>query len=284
MQPIIVSTSGGDEYSFTAKFYDDVVPYRERQDVAFFVDMAQQAGGPVLEVGCGTGRVLIPTARAGCEIAGLDSSPAMLSRCREKLSREPEAVRSRITLAEADMRRFQIDPPHGYQVGFALVTLPFRPFQHLLEVGDQLACLACIHRHLAPGGRLVLDVFNPSLRLLVLNEEAPDLALKEPEFAMQDGSKVQRSHRVIGRDFFSQVQIIEMRYHVSHPGGREEELVHRFRLRYFYRFEVEHLLVRAGFEIEHLYADYDRSPYGSKVPGELIFVARKVGESRQSSQ
>lgn len=275
MQPIIVSTAGGDEYSFIAKFYDEVVPYRNRHDVAFFVEMAREAQGPVLEVGCGTGRVLIPTARAGCEILGLDSSPAMLSRCREKLSREPEVPRSKVTLVEGDMRRFQVAPQDGGEARFALVTLPFRPFQHLLTVADQLACLACIHRHLAPGGRLILDVFNPSLPLLVLKEDAPELALKEPEFKMSDGSKVHRTHRVIGRDFFNQVQSIEMTYHITHPGGTTQDLVHRFRLRYFYRFEMEHLLARAGFETENLYADYDRSPYGSKVPGELIFVARK---------
>lgn len=278
MQPIIVSTTGGDEYSFIAKFYDDVVPYRERQDVAFFVDMARQAGGPVLEVGCGTGRILIPTARAGCEITGLDSSPAMLSRCREKLAREPEGVRSKVTLVEGDMRRFHLEPEPGREAKFGLVTIPFRPFQHLLTVNDQLACLASIHRHLAPGGRLVLDLFNPSLQHLVLRLDATELAGKEPEFTMPDGSKVRRTHRIIGRDFFSQVQDIEMTYHVTRPGRTEEELVHRFRMRYFFRFEAEHLLVRAGFEIEHLYADYDRSPYGSKIPGELIFVGRKVGE------
>ena len=73
-----MDTSGVyDEYSFVAEFYDFVVPYRERQDVGFFVEMAHEAAGPVLEIGCGTGRVLIPTARAGVEIIGLDSSSKM---------------------------------------------------------------------------------------------------------------------------------------------------------------------------------------------------------------
>ena len=62
----------GRQYSVTAEFYDHIVPYRERRDVDFFVEMAKETGGPVLEVGCGTGRVLIPTARAGVEITGLD--------------------------------------------------------------------------------------------------------------------------------------------------------------------------------------------------------------------
>ena len=73
---------GYEDYAFIADLYDFVVPYRGRPDVAFFVEAAQESGGPVLEVGCGTGRVLIPKARAGVEITGLDLSEHMLAVCR----------------------------------------------------------------------------------------------------------------------------------------------------------------------------------------------------------
>ena len=72
------------------------------------------------------------------------------------------------------------------------------------------------------------------------------------------------------------IRFFELIYYVTHPDGREERLVHAFTMRYLFRFEAEHLLARAGFQIEHLYADYDKSAYGSKYPGELLFVARKV--------
>ena len=75
---------GFDLYTFDAELYDHVVPYRERQDIGFFVDAAAESGGPVLEIGCGTGRVLIPTARAGIEITGLDMSTHMLAVCRQQ--------------------------------------------------------------------------------------------------------------------------------------------------------------------------------------------------------
>src|SRR6185503_14924092 len=100
--------SGYDQYAFIAELYDQVVPYRERADVAFFVEAAREAGSPVLEVGCGTGRVLIPTARAGLEVVGLDLSPNMLGVCRQKLKDEPEAVQSRVQLVQADMRNFEL--------------------------------------------------------------------------------------------------------------------------------------------------------------------------------
>ena len=155
-----------DPYARIADLYDDVPEYRSRRDVGFFVRHAQRQGGPVLELGCGTGRVLIPTARAGIEIVGLDASPRMLEICRARIEREPADVSARARVVEGDMRTFEL----GRQ--FALVTLPFRPFQHLATVPEQLACLTTIRRHLCPGGRVIVDLFNPSLEALVRNDEA----------------------------------------------------------------------------------------------------------------
>jgi SAM-dependent methyltransferase len=265
----MVIGSGYDEYAFVADLYDHVGPYRSRLDVKFFLSEAVNSGSPVVEIGCGTGRVLIPTARAGVEIAGVDSSPHMLSVCRERLQRESEAVRSRVRLVQGDMRSFEIDGR------FTLATIPFRPFQHLLTVDDQLACLATIRRHLVDGGRLILDIFNPSLDALANGAVGEEFG-EEEEFLMPDGRRVVRRHKTVARDRHSQVNQFELVYYVTHPDGREERLVHAFSMRYLFRFEAEHLLARSGFEIEHVYADYDKRPYGSTYPGELIFVARKT--------
>jgi SAM-dependent methyltransferase len=260
---------GYDQYAFIADLYDYVVPYCTRPDIDFFVAAAQASGGPVLEVGCGTGRVLIPTARAGIEIVGLDLSPHMLAVCRTRLLDEPEAVQSRVRLVQADMCDFDLAQ------AFKLVTLPFRPFQHLVTVEEQLSCLQSIHRHLVEGGQLILDLFNPSLEALVrdnLGQEFGD----EPEFTIPDGRRVLRRHKTIARDYANQVTQVELIYSITHPDGRQEKLVHAFSMRYLYRFEVEHLLGRCGFKAQQVYADYDKSPYGSKYPGELIFEAQKV--------
>ncbi len=259
---------GYDDHAFVAAFYDHVAPYRDRQDVTFFVQAAQEAGGAVLEIGCGTGRILIPTARAGIEIAGLDLSTYMLDVCRERLLDEPEDVRARVQLVQADMRDFELAQT------FHLATVPFRPFQHLLTVDDQIACLKQIHRHLADGGRLILDLFNPSLAFLTSDTVGQELG-DEPEFTTPDGLRVLRRNRVVSRDFFNQINHVELIYYVTHPDGREERLVHAFPMRYLFRFEVEHLLARCGFQLEHVYADYDKSLYGSTYPGELIVVAQK---------
>lgn len=256
------------QYAATAEFYDYVVPYQTRPDVTFFVEAAQASSGPVLEIGCGTGRVLIPTARAGINIFGIDLSPYMLDICERRLEQEPIEVQKCAQLDQADMRDFDLGQT------FKLITIPFRPFQHLIKVEDQIACLRCVHRHLADDGRFILDLFNPSIVFLareLTGEEQDD----GPAFTMPDGRRVQRRSRVVKRDVFKQYQDVELIYYATHPDGDTERTVHAFPMRYLFRYEVEHLLARCGFEVEALYADYDQSPYGSKYPGELIFVAKK---------
>lgn len=255
-----------DDYALIADLYDHVPLYATRADIAFFVEAARASGGPVLEVGCGTGRVLIPTARAGVRIVGLDASPSMLAECRRRLEKEPADVRARVELTQGDMRTF------SFAEKFALATIPFRPFQHLLTITDQLACLENIRRHLVPGGRLILDLFNPSIDLLAnrqLGVEVPD---GDP-FTTPDGRKVRRMSQTLKHDRFAQINTIELIYYVTHPDGREERLVHAFQMRYLWPYEAAHLLVRAGFSVEHLYADYEKRPFGATYPGELIFEA-----------
>jgi SAM-dependent methyltransferase len=258
-----------DEYFYSAQFYDNVERYTTRPDVDFYVQSARESGGPVLELGCGTGRVLIPTARAGLAVTGLDASPAMLAICRDKLGAEPDEVRARVALIQGDMRSFDLGKI------FALAVTPFRPFQHLLTVEDQLACLECVRRHLALGGRFILDVFNPWLESLVRKDEGEtweDEAVRD----LPDGRRVVRRNRVLSRDLTSQIIRSELLYDVTHPDGREERLVQPLALRYLFRFEAEHLLARAGFAVESVYGNYDRSPFGRDYPGELILMTRKT--------
>jgi SAM-dependent methyltransferase len=256
------------DYGATAVYYDHIVPYRERGDVEFYVEEAKRSSGPVLEVGCGTGRILVPTVEAGIEVVGVDPSEAMLAVCRRRLLELPEATRSKARLVRADMRDLNL------AASFPLVTLPFRPFQHLLTVDDQLRCLECLRRHLDGEGQLILDVFNPGLHYLAADNIGEEIR-EEPEFAMPGGSRVVRTYRTTSRNMFEQVIEVELIYYVTHPDGREERLVDAFPLRYLFRFELEHLLVRSGFRLDRIYGGFDRAPYGSTAyPGELIAVAR----------
>jgi SAM-dependent methyltransferase len=258
-----------DDYAPSAEFYDHVPFYRDRLDIAFYVEEAVKANGPVLEVACGSGRVLIPTARAGVSIVGLDASARMLAKCRASLQQEPNDVQARVSLVHADMRDFDLGRT------FALVTIPFRAFQHLLTVEDQIACLTSVRRHMADGGRFIVDLFNPWLEVLV-NKPLGEEFDTDPPFTLPDGRTVQRRGKIIARHHFSQVIDNEFIYYVTDAQGAVQRIVHPFAMRHTFKFEMEHLLYRVGFTVDQVYADFDRSPFGSKYPGELIFVARRA--------
>ncbi len=262
--------SGGyAENLFVAEFYDAVPPYENRKDIGFWTDACKESGGPVLELGCGTGRVLIPIAKTGTMVTGLDLSRPMLDVCRKKLTDLEVDLRERIELVHGDIREFSLHQKYN------LIILPFRVFQHLLNVRDQLSCLNCIYKHLNPGGILILDLFNPSLPMLAEDKYLNEFG-DEPEFEMPDGRKVVRRARTTDRDYYRQVVDSELIYYVTYPDGKKERLVQSFPLRYFFRYEVEHLFARTGFDVVNLYADYDKSEFGSKDPGEMIFKARKT--------
>jgi SAM-dependent methyltransferase len=260
--------SGGGYHEFVAEFYDFVHPYRDRVDVDFYVELGEKCGGPVLEIGSGTGRILAPMAKAGVEIVGVDLSPSMLAVCVERMAREPDPVRSRVRLTLGDMRTLNLGRL------FSMIILPFRVFQHLLTVEDQLACLQAMRGHLIEGGLLVLDLFNPSLEALTDRSRRKEHS-SEPPFDMPDGRRVVRSQRIEDVDYFRQIMDAELIYDVTHTDQRTEKLIHQFSLKWIYRYEAEHLLARSGFEVESIYSDYKRGAYGDRYPGELIFLARK---------
>jgi SAM-dependent methyltransferase len=193
----------------------------------------------------------------------------MLAQCRRKLGLEPDEVRGRVTLIECDMRNFDLGRTFG------LVTAPFRAFQHLSTVEDQVSCLESVRRHLADDGILVLDLFNPSM-ISLLDETRQEEFGDEDEFTMPDGRRVLRRARVISVDKTRQLMECEFIYYVTHPDGREERLVHPFGMRYLFRYETEHLLYRCGFRVQAVYGGFDRSPFGSDWPGEQIFLAVKA--------
>jgi hypothetical protein len=157
---------------------------------------------------------------------------------------------------------------------YALVTIPFRPFQHLITVEEQKACLHCIYRHLMLGGILVFDVFHPRLQALYdpkYLEEIED----SPEVRLPDGRRLRRTGRQSGFHRDQQYNDIELIYYLTYPDGRTERLVQSFPMRYFFRYEVEHLLELCGFRVVDFFGDFDKSQFTSDSP-EMIFVAEKT--------
>jgi len=249
---------------FVAHYYDDSPIVNSRiQDVAFYRNAARDFGDPILELGCGTGRITMALAEAGKRITGLDLSGRMLERAVKKRAALRVEARERVHFVQGDMARFDLGEK------FRLVIIPFRPFQHLLEVRQQMDCLECVRKHLAPGGRLILDVFQTDAERMHDPVHMREVPLTEYETA--DGRRVRISERVTAFHRAEQRNDVEMIFSIKHRDGRQERLVFAWPLRYFFRYEVEHLLARCGFKVAALYGDFDRSPIRDDSP-EMIFV------------
>lgn len=223
-------------------------------DVAFYVEQARESGGPVLELGCGTGRILLPTARLGLSCVGLDASPEMLAVLRGK---NPPA---NVELVNDRMETFDLGKQR-----FRLVTAPFRAMQHLLDVDAQLRALENVRRHLAPGGAFVFDVFDPKLdRMAILDE--PE---SEGVSFVHDGHEMRRRESV-RRDLSSQIMTVTFRVEGGPVGlqGTAE-----IKMRWYYRYELEHLLTRAGFANLTFYGGFTKLPWRA---GEDITVVARV--------
>ena len=260
--------------SNTENFYEpDVYDARAQGvpgDVEFFVGLAKEAaaaGHPVLELATGTGRIAIPIARAGVRVVGLDLSGAMLAQAAEK-SRDLKNAR----WVQGDMKAFDLPEKFG------LVCIPFRSFQHLLTVADQIACLECIHRHLTPGGRLALDVFNPDIVVMGqwLGAKLGGVQRRRDDYTSPKTDRVVKAWET--RAYHTASQELEASFideELDDDGVVVSKVYRGLWLRYLFRYEMEHLLVRCGFEIEDLFGDCNGAPFGDASP-EMVFVARKV--------
>ena len=234
-------------------------------DLAFISDMARDAGGPILELACGTGRLTVPLADAGFEIVGLDRSAAMLDIARAKAAGLGDGARDRIRFVEADMTQF--DLPERFSLAFVVA----RGFMLLLDVDAQLAALAVARRHLRPGGRLVIDLFDPRLDLLL---PGPQPAGRLQTGRLSSGNVIEAGPVARTNDPIRQVFEEPWRFVERDAAGtivrEEQELL---TMRWTYRFEMHHLLIRAGFEVLGEFGGYAGEPptYGA----EQIWVARR---------
>lgn len=242
-----------DFYRISAEHYD--ADYRARgrvDDIPMYVEMAQKSGGPVLEMGCGTGRILIPIARCGIEICGLDMSDDMLRQLRKSLSHEPQVVQDRVRILHGDIRAARAPGE------FALVTAPFRVTQHLLTREDQKAWLRNVRRHLRPGGELVFDVFNPDFAHMTGPRDR--LELERPAA----GNAVLRRYSEFLARFDTQVLEITLTWAIEDKSGqRIYERKAQFEMRWYTRPELENLLELEGFEVLDFWGSFGREPFGA---------------------
>ena len=255
-------------FHYPAEYYDEdyTIGVPDRGDVPFYKKYAQQCGSPVLELGCGTGRILIPIAQSAIECYGLDMSREMLSICETK-------VRT-LSLKNVHLRCSGMEDFH-YDQKFALIYIPFRSFQHLLQVEHQMRCLKLVREHLKDGGLFIMDVFAPNIERLAL------YGSKKEEWEKEFSRKNQETESTITRYYQARANLAEQTLDVImkwEERNSNSQLVARkegtFQLRYYFRFELEHLLHRCGFK-PTIYGHFDERAY-DYTSGEMVAVCRKA--------
>ncbi|MGC8827229.1 MAG: class I SAM-dependent methyltransferase [Anaerolineae bacterium] len=221
-------------------------------DIPFYQDLARQAGEPVLELGCGAGRVLIPLAEAGVTITGVDLAPRMLARAKEKA--DAAGISGRVTLVQADMRH--LDLPARFRLAFcALNTL-----MHLEDIEDQIAVLESARRHLVSGGIFAVDLPNPHLSLH--HEERTPLTLDKEMVDPETRNRILKlvSYR---SDASLQISDITIIYDEVDAAGRLQRTIVPMRMRWIYPYELRLMLEIAGFRLNQLYGSYDLEPFSA---------------------
>jgi SAM-dependent methyltransferase len=251
-----------DAFLAYAGFYD--YDYAGVEDDLFMIQrFAARCGSPILEPACGTGRALLPLARDGYCVVGVDTSPAMLDVARRRL--DQAGLGERVTLLEQDMRALELDRR------FALAFIALNGFCHLLTTDEQLAALTGVHQHLEPGGLLLLDLLNPDLGQLLDSHDqiTLDKVWTEPD----TGHRVMklRSQRV---DLAEQIIHVTLLLDKMDQQGRVHRTVFPFAMRYLFRYELELVLRHAGFEVEAIYGNYDLDEFRADSE-RLIAVARR---------
>lgn len=212
-----------------------------RDDLAFYRGLAADHGGPVLELGAGSGRVTAALAREGFEVLAVEPAAAMRARGIARLT--TAGLAERVSWIDADMRDLAL----GVRV--PLVIAPFHALMHLPSIADQDAALAAARAHLAPGGSFAADVYVPRF--------GPDGVVRvEPDWHGLDGDLfVWQQH-----DPVAQVVVTEHRLDRIDPDGRVRRRQARLQQRYYQRFELERALRAAGFGHVRCFGGFDRGP------------------------
>lgn len=245
-----------------AEYYDD--DYRDYEDdLGLILELADEARGKIVELGCGTGRVLLPLAQTGATVTGVDASPALLAVARRKTALA--GVEGNIELREADLRETGLPDD-----AFVLAICTSNTLMHLTSADAQLAALTEAQRILKPGGVVMLDLFNPDLQRLFEVAGVQELA---DRWSTPDGGEVIKwSVRQV--DPAAQLQETLFIYEEVAPGGAVRRTLCPFTLRYIWRNEGELMLRAAGFHVEEVWGDFDGSEYLNE-SDHLIFLARK---------
>ena len=260
------------KYKNASELYD--VFYEERkEDIVFYNQILTKykpnfPNNKVIEIGAGTGRVLLPIAKKNpdLEFHAVDVIGDEIKVLEEKAAQH--GIKNIITHV-TDIKNFKADEK------FAFAFAPFRVIQHCESFEDMNGFIESTKDLLHDDGRFVFDIYNPWIHMMV--KEGPTF---EGTYNDKHGNKIHRLVEVNQRDYFKQTQDIEEYYTVSYPDGSQDKFDWLYKTSYFFKNETSLVLEKHDLTIENLYGNFDKSAFGeAKYPGELIFdCTKKRGE------
>lgn len=253
--------------------YDLIAPWYDLEhasfddDLAIYRSFAEATGGPLLEIGCGSGRLLVPLAAAGYAITGVDSSPTMLSRCRAALDVAGPAVAARVTLAQADMTHL-----HLAAQAFHLVFIALGTFQHLTDLTARRMTLRALRAHVVPGATLVLDLAQADPHRFAQFAESGQIM--HVGTWHDDASAQILTHSIAARPGPASATLTLTHWYDAHPqGGPLTRTCIETTLATITHAEIELLLDTTGWRLRQVYGDHDMGEWDDTSP-RLIVVAQ----------
>ena len=237
-----------------ARLYDLMFPQPSGlgPKARFYLDLAATTGGPVLELGCGTGSMLLPIAERGIACQGIDLSGDMLALARAKL----EARGATAGLHEGDMTDFDLHERFG------LVFVASNSLTHLHAAGDVVSCFRAVRRHLTPGGRFAFDVFNPSVQVLA---GADGVRRERQRFADPERGEVRVD---VEERYDAAAQVTRGIWYFS-TDTEPDFVVSPVEVRSFFPQELELLLDAAGLRLVERFGGFERTPFTGEAPTQV---------------
>jgi SAM-dependent methyltransferase len=251
--------------------FSDAVLYdweyrRRRDDVRFYGTLADERGGPILDLGCGTGRLLVPLARAGHTVVGLDRAPAMLARAAARVARLAPTARRRALLLRGDLRDLPVARGR-----FAFAVAAFHTIQHLATDLDLVRFFRAVAAALVPGGWLAFDAFAPDARFLARPPGARWARTRFRHPGTGETLVYSESHRVRGR-------ILSMTFHYQPVDARGRRRGPERRVRLEHRLlatdGIRRLLARAGLTLIASWGGFDGRPLDGETEQQIILARR----------
>jgi len=256
----------GDDYKIHGQYYEGAYDsIADLVDLPFYVEEASRSAGPILEIGCGTGRITKAIANLGKEVVGVDSSAAMLEMLHNSI--KGKDIQKLIEFKEADLRELELGRK------FPLIIAPFRVLQHMYTLQDQKSAFARIREHLEPCGRVIFDVFYPRFDFVY---SGIGEAIQELDWQDSKGNRITRT---FVKDSFDKIeQSFEGRfiYRTFDEGACIKEESTPLKMSCYTVPHIQLLLDASGLQAIETFGTFGRTPLDNSSK-EIIIVAGKKG-------